>query len=512
MNDNGNLNNRRIKDPKFLMVFPPMQFSKDEMVRPDGTLGLPYLDASLTQAGFHSQILDMSIGTPKDKLEDTFYKQIPISNNLVQIGMSEERILEEVRDFDVIGLTSLFTQQTSQCIRTAKLIKKHYPEKIIISGGVNARSLKELFFDSGIDVIFISEAEKPIVNFAKFLAHGKPSLSEISGIAFRQNGKIVISPARETVENLDELPMPSWEKLPYKRYWEIGRIWGGREGWIDHDGPVPYAAIFTSRGCVFDCTYCHISKEWGGESGEIGKLRLHSIPRVEQEFEKLKSMGVKYIYINDDTFLAKKNRVFSILQRLKHFDFRLANVSGINIIHFFKQQSGKMVVDVEMLENLYEAGFRKISLPFESATQRIIDKYAGAKWRIDKCDTLSLIKRINEVGIVADGNFMIGYPDESMEELTNTFLFARDHMDAGMVACQFFMVQPFPGTMLYDDSVAKGILPTNMSWDEMGWSKGSIFTSLQIDKQILKHSWSLVWKLLNRSSRVKEFTGQLVKS
>ena len=107
---------------------------------------------------------------------------------------------------------------------------------------------------------------------------------------------------------------------------------------------------------------------------------------------------------------------------------------------------------------------------------------------------------------------MIGYPDETLDELTNTFLLARRLMDAGLVGCQFFMVQPFPGTILFDESLANGQLSTSLNWDRFGWSKGTLFKNLKIDENILKYSWSLVWKLLNREKRVDEFSQQLVST
>ena len=198
-----------------------------------------------------------------------------------------------------------------------------------------------------------------------------------------------------------------------------------------------------------------------------------------------------------------------LLNLLKKYPFKLADVNGVNIINLFKNQNGKYVVDEELLYALFDAGFRKISLPFESGSQRILDKYSLKKWNIEKCDTINLIKKLNKVGIVADGNFMIGYPDEDFEELTNTFMLAKKQMDVGMIACQFFMVQPFPGSALFDESIANGQLSPSWDWDEMGWSKGSQFNQPKIDKKILKYCWSLVWKLLNNEDRVKEFTKQL---
>lgn len=496
--------NRRIRNPRFLLAFPPQQYATEEAVRPDGTLALPYLDAALSQAGFESSILDMSIGTEADRLEDTFFRHSVLENGYVRIGMSPERILEEVRDFDVIALTSIFTQQTSRCFEVAELVKRAYPDKILIAGGVNARSLKRHFFDHGFDVVFTSEGERALVEFARFLDSGYPELGDLRGISFRDDDEIRVMPPPSLTLELDDYPMPSWHKLPYERYWQIGRVWGGREGWVGNDVVPRYASLFTSRGCPFRCMYCHISLERGGEAGDIASLRLHSVERVERELHALRDMGVDYLYINDDSFLAKRERVLRILGILRDFHFRLADVNGVNIIHFFKRSNGRLVVDEQLLEALHEAGFRKMSLPFESGTQRLLDKYSTSKWRLEDCDFESLIRKLDDIGIVADANFMIGYPDETPEELTNTFLLARRVMDAGLVAVQFFMVQPFPGSRLFDEALASGQLRPDWHWDDLGWSKGSPFVNPATDRDTLKYCWSLVWKLLNRPTRVAE--------
>ena len=495
---------QRIRNPRFLLAFPPQQYASEEMMRPDGTLALPYLDAALTAAGFESAILDMSIGTPADRLEDTFYRQEALANGYIRIGMSPERILEEVRDYDVIALTSIFTQQTSRCFEVAQLVKRAYPEKLLIAGGVNARALKRHFFDHGFDVVFTSESERTLVDFARFLDSGTPAAADLRGLSFREDDAEVVLPAPPLNLDLDAYPMPSWHKLPNDRYWEIGRVWGGREGWIDGDASPRYAAVFTSRGCPFRCQYCHISLERGGEAGDIGGLRLHSVDRVAHELHQLRELGTRYLYINDDSFLAKRERVLRILGILRDFDFRLADVNGVNIIHFFKRERGKLVVDEELLASLHAAGFRKMSLPFESGTQRLLDKYSTGKWRIADCDVTTLIRKMNDIGIVTDANFMIGYPDETLDELTNTFLLARRAIDAGVVAVQFFMVQPFPGSKLFEESIANGQLRPDWHWDDLGWCKGSPFTNPAIDRGTLKYCWSLVWKLLNRDTRIEE--------
>jgi anaerobic magnesium-protoporphyrin IX monomethyl ester cyclase len=502
----------RFRNPRFLCCYPPLQYTTDELIRPDGTLALPYLDAALAAAGYHSDILDMSIGRPgTDNLKDTFFRIIPlpeVSSEMVRIGMSDERIIDEVADYDVIAVTSIFTQQTSRCLALGRLIKSVFPEKILIAGGVNARSLREHFFNNGYDLVCLSEGEKPVVALAHYLRSGAPALDQIPAVSYRIDGKTVVNPTSFMVEDLDEYPIPSWEKLPNEQYWEINRLWGGKTGWLEGQNP-RYAAIFTSRGCPFSCRYCHISGERGGEAGQIGSLRLHSVERVEQELVKLKGLGVELVYINDDSFLAKKPRVHEILKRIRKYDFLVADVNGVNIIHLHKREGGRLVVDVELLEALYEAGFRRLGLPFESGTQRLLDKYSTSKWDIDTVDPIALIRTMEKMGFTITGNFMIGYPDEQLDELTNTFLLAKRAMDAGLTACGFFMVQPFPGTALFDESIASGQLPSDWHWDQLGWSKQSPFKNLPIDRDLLKYTWSLVFRLLNREERNDEWSVQM---
>ncbi|MFE4857449.1 B12-binding domain-containing radical SAM protein [Streptomyces sp. NPDC056670] len=499
---------RRIQEPKILCLYATLQYYPDEVCRPDSSLGLTYIHSALKHAGFEVDLLDTSIGRPgKDDLKDTFYRRTPLPDidpDIFRIGMTAERILEEAAPFDVIAISSIFTQQTSRCIEIAEIVKSVYPEKILVAGGVNARSLKDYFFDRGFDVIFLSEGEKAMVGFAEHLRSGT-RLESVPGISFRRDGRTVATPAGPPVNDLDEYPMPSWSALPNEQYWEISEPWGGRDGWLDDDKP-RFASILTSRGCPYRCTYCHVSKEIGGEAGDIGKLRFHSVERVEQELDTLKGLGVELVYINDDSLLAWKHRVHKVLDLLQRYDFLLADINGVNIRHLFKRTASgdRLEVDVELLEHLYAAGFRRIGLPFESGSQRLLDKYSTAKWRIDKCDVFELIRIMSDMGFTTNANFMVGYPDETLEELSQTYMLARRAMDAGLDGCGFFMVQPFPGTVLYDESVASGQMERLTRPDDMGWSKSqspSPFRNLQIDPQVLHYSRNLAFAMLNRDVR-----------
>jgi len=77
--------------------------------------------------------------------------------------------------------------------------------------------------------------------------------------------------------------------------------------WVLGDRPLRYASLMTSRGCPFECEFCHISKEGtDSESGYIRQLRLKSDARVMQEIDRLKDLGVEYVFMEDESLLVKK--------------------------------------------------------------------------------------------------------------------------------------------------------------------------------------------------------------
>jgi anaerobic magnesium-protoporphyrin IX monomethyl ester cyclase len=376
------LNRLRIRDPKFLLLYSPLQFGLGEVAKPDGSLSLAYVAGALRRAGFEVEILDCTVGGKDDSLETTFFRNEPLPSGLVRIGMSPEAILEKAAKFDVVGVSSIFTPQSTMVLDLIRLIKTEFPEKLIVAGGVNARSLRPRFFDSGTDLIALSEAETTIVHIANAL-RGKGALTAVPGVAYRdEQGQEKTNPIGSIITDLDELPLPAWDLLPLKKYWDLSRPHGGH---FPEGARIQYASLQTTRGCPFRCQYCHISEERGSPlSGDIGKLRLKSVDRVVQELEILKGLGVEYVFFEDDSLFAKKRRAFQLFDLVKDMGLQLLDVNGINVCHLYRNNGHDLEVDQEFLDTLGAAGFQFLTLPFESASQRVLDKYATSKWTVGR--------------------------------------------------------------------------------------------------------------------------------
>jgi radical SAM superfamily enzyme YgiQ (UPF0313 family) len=491
------------RDIKITLLYPPHQAWPGYMCKPNGSLAYPSLGGAVREAGFEVNVFDACVGNDQDDLDEMFYVSKKLPSGLLRTGVSDERILQEVKDADIVGLTSIFSDQETMVLSTSRLIKKHFPEKLIISGGVNARNRLTRFFDNGIDLVCTSEAERTIVHIARQVARGSRDWSGISGVAFRDDGRIVVQPIapEDMFIDLDQLPMPAWDLLPNQRYWKIARPHGGH---FQAGQELRYASMMTSMGCVFTCSYCHISGETeDSPAGAISKFRVKSDDRVLAELDELKRLGVTQVFIEDDSLFGWKRRGVELIRKVQGYGFDIFDVNGVNLIHLLhKTGDGKFVPDEMVLDCLVDAGFRQIALPFESASQRIITKYASNKWNVERCDVESLIRRCVDKGIEVSGNYMLGYPDETREEIEATIAMARRHRAVGLGMAAFMLVIPLPGTRIYDLAMAGGYLEEEFNPDTFNWSRASMIRTNVPPEELLQIRRE-AWETINDSKFVQ---------
>lgn len=453
------------------LLYPPQQTHPSHGCKPEASLAYPYLAGALLDAGHEVSIYDACVGNDHDP-EDTFYRYVEMDNGLRRHGVSDERILEEVADSDIVGVTSIFTNQETMAIHVGKLIKGVFPEKLLVAGGTNAQSRYRVFLSAGFDVVCTSESERTIVRIAdqRELYCG---------------GKVVTSPI---TEDLDDLPIPAWHLHANDRYWKIGRPHGASR---QNGQPFQYASIMTSRGCIFNCSFCHISGDL-----EAAEFRTKSFERVELELQRLRDLGVENVFVEDDTLFGRKHRAIKLLRRINGHGFRMWDINGINLVHLFRCKGRHYYPDTDLLDELRACRFVAVSLPVESASQRIIDRYASKKWRVDRLPVASLIKALSERGISVGVNYMIGYPDETPEEVQATIDMAREHMTAGATSANFMLVIPLPGTSLHQEAVDRGYLDRDFNPDTFNWRRANM-KNTTIPPERLEEIRQTAWQEMN---------------
>ena len=100
-----------MKDVKVLLLYPPEQNWPETMCKPNGSLAYPMLAGALLEAGFEVDVYDACVGNGDDDLEDVFYKSTPLKSGMLRTGVGEDRILDIVASYDIVGITSIFSHQ-----------------------------------------------------------------------------------------------------------------------------------------------------------------------------------------------------------------------------------------------------------------------------------------------------------------------------------------------------------------------------------------------------------------
>ena len=462
------------RSPKVLLLEPPIQQMPHDQARPNGALGPAYLVGALRRHGIEADYLDASVGWDEQALETTFYNSVEQENGTIRYGMSLADIGNILAHYDVVATSSIFTLQTRMHFEIARLARKVAEERgrpiRIISGGLNARALHKHFLANGFDVVAMGEGEETIVDLVEQFSQPKPDLSRVNGIAFRDNGHIIVRPVAKVVgrRDLDELPFPALDAQPLAIYRHLG---------LAHSGPrlddVTFAALQTSRGCQDKCTFCHISLEklQSDVLGDIGFLRGFSAERVGQDVQRAVDLGVSRLYFEDDNLFYNKRRLRELAPFLKHDGLEYSDLNGANLRFLLKKDSnGAYVVDDDFIELLADFGLNDFALPFESRNTDIMVKYASGKYDPDSMNSVAIVHALKKAGMRLSSSFMIGFKDETWESVLRTKEFARELIAEGIDSVGFMIPTPYPGSVDFEELMRDSSLREEFDRDPLKYA------------------------------------------
>ncbi len=385
-------------------------------------LGLGYLAKSIMAEGFEAEILN----GVKEKL------------NIKAL----RNVLKKKRP-DVVGI-QVFSCEISIVNNYLKLIKKEFPEIRTVVGGAHISAVgKETFEDvKGADFAFMGEAEIGFPLFLKELRAGTRNFDNIPGLIWKDGNDFKVNPPA-IVEDLDKLGMPAWELMDPRE------LPPAPQGAIYRNFPI--AAISTSRGCPYQCTYCanHII------AGR--KIRARSVNNIIEEVEFLiDKFSIKELHIIDDTFTQNRERVKEFCEELLRRDIHLTLT--------FPNGARLNTLDEEILGLLKKCGCYSITVGVESGSQKILND-------MKKALTIKTIKEkiklINKKGIDVTAFFIIGYPTETRETIEQTIKFATE---LEIKRAHFSLFLPLPGTEATEMLKKEGRLG-KVDWSKMFYTK-----------------------------------------
>jgi len=417
-----------MKINKILLVNPPGSI----YVQPDGTrqtkefylpLNLAYLAAPLVNEGkYDIRVYDMVI--------ENYEQEIQVSNDVILYGSSFEeykRVLEEFKP-DIVGISCILSSRSGFVLKLLEITKRFNGNIITVTGGHHATALPEHLLRANADYVFLGESDYSFREFVNSINNGG-DISKVDGLVYidQSTGNIITQPKINYIKNIDDLPYPAWDIVDLKKYWR---------GYLAMNAPdlnKKFGAVMSSRGCPHFCEYCAVPSHTG-----IRNYRPREIDKIIDEIRWLiNTYSVEEIHLADDNFFVNKSRTKKLLRRL------IAEFPGIS----YAVPTGADLpnLDFEIIDLLKEAGFTSIYTGIETGAEENVGKFIDKK--INTKDTIEKINYLKKVGIKTIGFFLLGFPDETREQIQQTVELAET---LPLEKFYLIMVTPLPGSKLYD--------------------------------------------------------------
>ena len=314
----------------------------------------------------------------------------------------------------------------------AKKLREARPSVKNVFGGIHVSGVGPQLMGRfpEIDYLVFGEGEVTLLE----LAAGE-SPRRIEGLVWRDGEEVVTNSPRELVRDLDSLPLPAYEKLAgFPREYHLPLFSYIR---------TPGTAISTSRGCIYQCSYCDRSVFKKGFRSNSSEYTYEHLRYLRKRF------GTRHVNIYDDLFTVNRKRILALCHKLSAEPLGVQFNCAVRIGH----------TDDELLRALKEAGCLMVSVGVESGDPRQLERLKAGV-------TLDMVKetivRIKANGLRAKGLFMMGVVGDTEESIRRTSDFI---IELGLDDMNMSKFTPFPGAPCWSTIHAEGTFEEN--WNLM---------------------------------------------
>ena len=335
-----------------------------------------------------------------------------------------EDIVPLVREFepDVLGITG-YTFDFYDSVLVCRAAKAAAPGLRVVMGGPHVDVYpEETLTHPEIDVLVQGEGEETMLELIDHW-RGERDLADVRGIYYRApDGGVVWTGERPRIPNIDAIPFPDRTLFEDRGYRTIVNP-NFRE-----------ASMVTSRGCPYKCNFCNVFEK---------RYRYRSAQNVAGEMSYLQGLGYDYIHFYDDTFNLFNRKVTDLCRA--YLD------AGLRVQWAFRGRVDH--IDEEMVDLLRRANCRRIYFGVEAGTEEVLQTI-GKRITLEQARRAFRLARSS--GIEVLGYFMLGFPDETPEQMEETIRTAIE-LDPHYV--QVLVTTPLPGTPLYRQAIEEGGIP-----------------------------------------------------
>lgn len=314
-----------------------------------------------------------------------------------EVKLFEERLWPLDWDFilssDAIGFY-VMTRTVRRVMEHSRRIRAHNPHIPIIAGGTHPSELPEdtLRF---VDYVVRKEGDETIIDLLDVLQSSR-DLDTVEGISYRRDGKIIHTPDRPFVKDIDIIPdmsiMHGLKSEPRRK-----------PGLRTRETKI-MNVVQASRGCPYTCSFCYGIRQLG-----VGH-RMRSIDSLAEEIKhRIEYTGSKMFLFVDNHFVANPRFTRQLLTRLKQEGIRFDWCLAFTRIEVARHE--------DILRLMQDVGITNLHIGLESFHDTSLSGYNKRQSRQQIFDALKVIEKY---GLRITASFVLGTDTDTLETVRET--------------------------------------------------------------------------------------------
>jgi radical SAM superfamily enzyme YgiQ (UPF0313 family) len=369
-------------------------------------LGPLCIAATLRQAGYNVSLLNLNSVSPIFQSKSILLDQ----NRFIEYAANTLRSMGNT----IIGFGSICSSYR-MTLHLIKRVKELMPDAFVFIGGPQATATDRQTLEVApyIDAVVRGEADLSVLDLIKTYEAGN-DLATVKGITWiNASGSIVRNLDSDLIHDLDVLPMPAYDLY----------------GDSSYSGGIP---IDAGRGCPFACSFCSTNEFFRR------RFRMKSPGRLAEELNYLNRIyGSHQFSLTHDLFTTNPAIVREVCATFQE----AIGFHGLEWTASARIDSMKDNLAAEMAE----AGCRSLFFGVETGSenmQKVIKK------RLTVSRILPTLKECSDLNIESTASIIIGYPEETYEDIRDSVRLSINASKLGRVKVQMHLLVPLPGTPL----------------------------------------------------------------
>lgn len=389
-------------------------------------------DVGVFDTAFYAGLDKESISQAKIKAERAMTEKVKDEDKYLPQNQSniEKDIIDFIKRYkpDIIGI-SILEIVFNVSLRLTRTIKKNFSHIPIVAGGIfPSLSPEEVINEYSIDIVCIGEGETALSELCNRVSKNE-SFVDIGGLWIKQNSKV----HKNNLPKLHDL-----NKLPHPDYTEFDK----RLFYKPMQGEMyKMVNISTSRGCVFNCSFCaspKLAKLFNENSCGRYYRRMEMGRSFEQINFQIRRHSPQFIYFSSENFLSITEKEFDMFidkyRRIKLPFWIQTRIEGITKKRILKLKN----IGMHWLTIGLEHGNEKFR-------RRVLRRNYSNKEFFEKMEVL------RGLDIGASINNMIGFPGETRELIFDTIEVNKELIQRNpKLRSNVFLFTPFKGCELYN--------------------------------------------------------------